>query len=160
MPPLPSDYIHDRVSSNLQCSRHGHSFFIQGRNLRSTSQEVHTTQTPTANLLVTPTANLLVGGPPAFCILLSLSCCSRHPTPHFLWFQRNARTERRLQGSRTGIIPHSPWYKPLRRTSPWYDLNCTGGVAESASPLTPQGPFQSVRGLRSRVCVDARIICL
>ena len=88
MPPLPSDYIHDRVSSNLQCSRHGHSFFIQGRNLRSTSQEVHTTQTLTANLLVAPTANLLVGGPPAFCILLSLSCCSRHPTPHFLWFQR------------------------------------------------------------------------
>ena len=66
-----------------------------------------------------------------------------------------------------GCDPPSPWYKSICtraksirtqrwslapglywRTSPWYNLNCTEGWGGFTPPLTPQGPFQSVRGLR------------
>ena len=71
----------------------------------------------------------------------------------------HARTERRLQGSGTGWIAPSPWYKPLRRTSPWYNLNCTGGGCricnppDSSRPLSvrawrPSGPTSSLKRLK------------
>jgi len=34
----------------------------------------------------------------------------------------------------TGWIPPSSWYKPLRRTSPWYNLNCTEGGCRICTP--------------------------
>ena len=71
----------------------------------------------------------------------------------------HSRTERRLQGSRTGWIPHTcifhpvcPWYRPLRRTSPWYNLNCTGGGCRICTPPDSSRPL-SVRAWLCRIAV-------